>query len=272
MSVLIEATVIVTGVAIAIGALVGLRTIIPAGGAYTQIGRAGAIFGVLGTAFAVLLAFVIFLAFQSYARAQAAAGQEAVAVTDLARSADLIGSPARPMLRGELLCYARTVVADEWPAMAAGRQSSTVEDWIDRFQGTIDGLQVATPKQAVALSQWLAQASERRQGRRERLSEATAQVPVEVWLVLLAGGAFVLATLLAFADPAERLFLQCLLIGGTTVLVVGSLLLVRFLDHPFGRGAGSIRPTAMQLAISQLERSSGQNASLCDRVGRVSSG
>ena len=62
------------------------------------------------------------------------------------------------------------------------------------------------------------------------------------------------ATLLAFADPAERLVLQCLLTGGTTVLVVGSLLLVRFLDHPFGGGADSIRPTAMQLSISQFER------------------
>ena len=129
-----------------------------------------------------------------------------------------------------------------------------------------------TPKQAVALSQWLTQASERRQGRRERISEAETQVPVEVWVVLLAGGAFVLATLLAFADPAERLLLQSLLIGGTTVLVVGARLLVRFLDQPFGGGVGSIRPTAMQLSITQLERSSDRSADLCDRFGRPSSG
>jgi hypothetical protein len=37
----------------------------PAGGFYTDVDRAGAIFGVVGTAFAVLLAFVIFVAFQS---------------------------------------------------------------------------------------------------------------------------------------------------------------------------------------------------------------
>ena len=113
----------------------------------------------LGTAFAILLAFVIFLAFQSYARAQAAAGQEAVAVTDLARSANLIGQP-RP---------------------------------------------TDAPRRAALLR------TPRCRGRVARI-------------------------------------LQCLLIGGTTVLVVGS-----------------IRPTAMQLSISQFERSSSQNAALRSR-------
>ena len=59
---------------------------------------AAAVFGVLGVAFAVLLAFVMFLGFESYVRAHEGASREAVAVSQLARVSRLF-----PVAQGEEL-------------------------------------------------------------------------------------------------------------------------------------------------------------------------
>jgi hypothetical protein len=67
----------------AIAAMYLVRRRAPAGGFFTDVQRAGSIFGVLGTAFAVLLAFVIFVAFESYDHARSQAQQEADAVQKL---------------------------------------------------------------------------------------------------------------------------------------------------------------------------------------------
>lgn len=64
-------------------------------------------FGVLGTAFAVLLAFVILLALQSYGNAKENAGQEAVAVTQLYRTTALLGPDGRTTARATRLLRAR---------------------------------------------------------------------------------------------------------------------------------------------------------------------
>ena len=54
---------------------------LPPGGYFVEVGRASGVFGVLGTAFAVILGFVILLALPSYGNGKQKAGQEAVAVT-----------------------------------------------------------------------------------------------------------------------------------------------------------------------------------------------
>lgn len=57
-----------------------------------------------------------------------------------------------------------------------------------------------------------------------------------------------------FADPAERHLIQTLLIGTVTVIVVTSLLVVDFFDHPYRDRPGGLRPAAMEATLSTLER------------------
>ena len=69
----------------------GLADVWPHGGSAARDGLladavpAAAVFGVLGVAFAVLLAFVMFLAFENYIRAHEGASREAVAISQLDR-------------------------------------------------------------------------------------------------------------------------------------------------------------------------------------------
>jgi hypothetical protein len=50
------------------------------------------------------------------------------------------------------------------------------------------------------------------------------------------------------------------------IIVVSGLVLVRFLDHPYENKSGSIRPTAMERTLAQMEREyreSGQAVARC---------
>src|SRR5215211_3416904 len=115
MNPFVAIAIIVFAVAVTITLMLVVRHFAaPAGGFFTDSDRAAGVFGVTGTGFAVLLAFVIFLSFSSYDRAREKASVEAVAVSQLFRTARLFSPDSRRVLHGELICYARGVVHDEW--------------------------------------------------------------------------------------------------------------------------------------------------------------
>jgi Protein of unknown function (DUF4239) len=273
MNPLLALAIIAFAVAITVTLMLGVRRFAaPSGGFFTDPDRAAGVFGVTGTGFAVLLAFVIFLSFSSYDRARDKASVEAVAISQLFRTAKLFPPEAQRQLHGELICYGRAVVHDEWKTMRDERESPLVNGWLLRIEQTIDGIQVHGEKQRVAYGHWFEQAAERREGRRGRLTEAEPLVPSLVWLALFLGGALIVAYMCFYADPAEPAFVQALMMGGVTAMVVAGMLVVRFLDRPYENASGSIKPTAMTMSVRRMEdESSGTDtraASLCDQRGR----
>jgi hypothetical protein len=248
------------------------RFVAPAGGFFSDSDRAAAVFGVTGTGFAVLLAFVIFLSYSSYDRAREKASVEAVAISQLFRTARLFSLDIQRTLQGELICYARAVVHDEWNTMRDGRESPVVDGWLARFEQTVDGIQVRGDEQRVAYEHWFGQGDERQEGRRGRLAEAQPLVPSLVWLALLFGGALIVAYMCFYADPAERAVVQAMMIGGVTTMVVAGLLVVWFLDRPYENASGSIKPTSMTRTLQRMEAEASASelgvAELCDERGR----
>src|SRR5690349_24149910 len=89
----------------------------PAGSRFTDGDRASGVFGVLATGFALLAGFVVFLAFETFDSARAGADAEARIVAHQFETVQFLPSPARERLSGELVCYARSVVHQEWPQM-----------------------------------------------------------------------------------------------------------------------------------------------------------
>src|SRR6476620_11414733 len=80
-----------------------------------------------------MLACVIFLALQSYQRARQGSSVEAIAVAELHSVAAVFQPPTSDRLQGELVCYGRAVIEDEWRTMREGRSSELVQSWIDRL-------------------------------------------------------------------------------------------------------------------------------------------
>jgi hypothetical protein len=271
MSLLLSFAIIVAAVAGAIALMIAVRRFAPEGGFFTDSDRAAGVFGVTGTGFAVLLAFVIFLAFSSFDRANEKASIEAVAITQLYRTAKLFSPDMRRQLHGELICYARAVIHDEWKAMRDGGESPLVDAWLARIEATVEGIQPRGDTQRVAYDHWFNQAAERREGRRGRLSEAEPLVPPLVWLALFLGGALIVAYMCFYADPAEPVVVQAMMMGAITTMVVAGMLVVRFLDRPYNGATGSIEPTAMTTTLRGMEAPTGAStgaARLCNDDGR----
>jgi hypothetical protein len=264
--------------AIIAGAVIGAVTLMslarrraPTGGFFTDLDRAAGVFGVLGTSFAVLLAFVIFVAFESYVNAKDKAGQEAVSVTELYHTARLFPSPAREELADQMICYARSVIADEWPTMGKQRQSTLVRGWLARLDATSEQGDLAG-KRAVAFGHWLDQSAARREGRRGRLAEAKPFVPQPLWFVLILGAVVLVGFMCFFADRSEAFPVQAMMIGTITAVVVSGLLVIRFLDRPYENRNGSIRPTEMRQTLELIEqerkRADQELRAPCDEHGR----
>jgi hypothetical protein len=116
--------------------------------------------------------------------------------------------------------------------------------------------------------------AERREGRRARLVEADPVVPAAVWLLLLVGAAVTISYLTLFADPRDRSWVQALIIGSVTLLVVAGLLVVAFLDRPYQQDGAYVAPSEMQTTIRLIEHEFAGDPTFqppCDDQGRPAS-
>src|SRR6476620_10056320 len=111
--------IVVVVAAAAIAAMLLVRRRAPEGSYFEDGDRAAGVFGVLATGFAILAGFVVVLAFQSYDDSRSGGETEARIVAHQFETVQYLPMPARAQLSGELVCYARSVVHQEWPRMGS---------------------------------------------------------------------------------------------------------------------------------------------------------
>ena len=253
MLVWIASLVAAVAVATAIASRLFVRSRMPEKGWFVDSSRADTYMSVIGTMFAVVLAFVILFSLQSYQHARDGASREAVAVAELHVIADVMGGESGGSLHGELNCYARSVISDEWPAMRSGTSSEVVQSWVDAMANDLAATNPVGPKQEIAYAQWFDEQAQRREGRRARLAEATPPVPTPLWIVLGIGAAALIAYMCAQADRREPRLIQAIPIGLVAALVASALTVVFFLDHPYANWSGSIKPVEMERTLATIE-------------------
>ena len=104
---------------LAIGGLLWIRHRSPHGGHFGDTSRAAGLFSILATTFAVLFAFVVFLSFNAYDKTRAGASTEATTLLQQLETVQFLPASVAPQLSGELVCYGRAVVHQEWPRIGA---------------------------------------------------------------------------------------------------------------------------------------------------------
>jgi hypothetical protein len=253
MSLAVGTVITLLAVAIAVAAMLLVRRGAPDGSYFADGDRASGIFGVLATGFSVLLGFVIFLAFQSYDESASGAETEAVVVVQQFRAAQFLSARDAERYSGALVCYGRSVVHEEWPEMQDGKQPSGLNPWGVRLFQTLRGVEPHSASQQAAYSQLLDQISEREQARNDRLHAADGVVPPPLWIVLFLIAGVIFAYMLFFADSGERAVSQAMLIGSATAVIVAMIVLLWFLDNPYQKGVGGLRPTAMERTIATMD-------------------
>jgi Protein of unknown function (DUF4239) len=238
--------------ALAITALLLVRRRAPEGSFFSDGDRASGVFGVLATGFAIFAGFVIFLAFTTYDQSRAGAEAEALLVVQQFETAQFLAPETRDRLSGEIVCYGRSVVAQEWPEMREG-DVDAINPWGLALFRTIRAASPSGTVQEAAFAKWLDQTSDREEARRDRIHGAAGITPTTIWIVLLLSAGIVFAFMLFFADPAELKRSQAMLVGSATTIVVVTLLAIFALDNPYRPGLGSIQPAAMERTLRTLD-------------------
>jgi hypothetical protein len=239
--------------AVTITAMLIVRRRAPEGSYFKDGDRASGVFGVLAGGFAIFAGFIIFLAFTTYDQSRSGAEAEAITVIQQVESAELFPPAVRHRLAGQLVCYARSVVHQEWPQMVAGQGGDTINPWGAALFQT---LRVADPKTAIeqtAYGKYLDQRSDRENGRNDRLHGAEGIIPTSIWLVLILIAGVVFVFMLFFADSGEGALSQAMLMGSATTVIVLTLAAINALDNPYRDGLGQIKPVAMERSLRILD-------------------
>jgi hypothetical protein len=268
---LLWAGLIVVGVtAVAVAAMLVVRRTAPEGSYFEDGDRAAGVFGVLATGFAVLIGFVVFLAFESFDTSRSGAEEEARIVTQQYETAQFLPAAVRAVVSGQLVCYARAVVHQEWPRLESGTLGESVNPWAAAMFRTMRTVEPRLASEQTAYDKWFDERSDRESARADRTHGAEGVIPVPLWIVLFLSAAIIFGFMLLFADSAERAFVQAAMIGGVAVVISSTLLLLWFLDNPYHGGIGGLRPTAMERSLELLQeerRVVGAVSPPCDAVG-----
>lgn len=262
-------TVAVAGAAVTAMLLVRRRA--PEGSYFSDGDRASGVFGVLATGFSVLLGFIVFLSFTSFDQARTGAETEALMVAQQVETAQLLPQPAGATLTGQLVCYGRSVVGDEWGRMRAGTIGDSVNPWGVAMFHTLQTVDPRTVAQQSAYDQWLGQTAEREEARLDRVHGAVGVIPTTIWVVLFFVAGVIFVYMLFFADPAEGPATQAMLMGSVTAVITMLFLLLTSLDNPFHGGVGGLEPTAMEQTLRILDEALGSAGVVvsppCDAAG-----
>jgi hypothetical protein len=254
VSILWTIIVVIAVDAAAIAAILLVRRRAPEGSYFTDGDRASGVFGVLAGGFAIFAGFIIFLSFSTYDQSRSGAETEALTVIQQYETATFMPTAARARLTGEIVCYARSVVGQEWPAMEQGRGGDTINPWAIALFQSLQRTEPSTASEEAAYGKWLDQTSDREQARQDRLHGAEGIVPSSIWLVLILIALVVFAYMLFFADSGEGAVSQAMLIGSATTVIVLTLIAIEALDHPYRPGIGQIQPVAMERTLRLLDQ------------------
>jgi hypothetical protein len=265
--------IVVASASVAIAVMLLVRRNAPDGSYFHDGDRASGVFGVLATGFSVLLGLVVVLAFTSFDASRSGAETEALTLSQQFETAQFMPPQVRGRLGGELVCYGRSVVGEEWPRMEDGTLGDAVNPWGVALFRTLKTVEPRAASEQTAYDKWLDQRTDREAARNARIHGAVGVIPTPLWIVLFVIAGLIFVFMLFFADSGEPALVQATLMGTVAAAVTSILLVIAFLDHPFGPGAGSLRPVAMQRTLrvlDQEQRLVGQAAPIpCDANGRA---
>jgi hypothetical protein len=257
MDLLLDVLIVVAAVAVAVATMLGVRRRAPDGSYFSDGDRASGVFGVLATGFTRLLGLIVVLAFTSYDDSKTGAEAEALAVVQQFETAQFLPDAARERLGGELICYGRSVVGQEWPRLETGSETGAINPWSLAMFRTMQAVQPERAAEQSAYDKWFDLTSTREAARRDRVHASEGVIPTPLWRVLFFIAAIIVVYMLFFADSGERAVTQGVLMGSLVAVVVATLLLLQILDNPYRRGVSELRPVAMQQTLGLIDQAQG---------------
>ena len=211
----------------------------------------GIIIAVSGTMYAVILGFLTVVAWEHFQEARNLVVLESDADIDAWHSAVGLPEAVRNRVRTDMIAYADTMIAHEWPMMRKGMFDSDAPiitmDALDAAGGFVP----ANNGESNAQAQVMQQLTAIHDARQQRIAMNGSGVSWLEWLVLAIGGVCIVCFCWLFHLRNPRTHL---LMTSTVVTMIASILVLLFeLQYPFRSDVG-IGPQAWQGALAHLHQ------------------
>jgi Protein of unknown function (DUF4239) len=223
-----------------------------------DLGLTSAVYGTLGTIYAVLIAFVVSGVWQSFSSASTAVSSEANALTDLVFIIGQIPEERSGTTRELAKAYVRSVV-DRWGALVEATIGHTHVEEITldtsfALMRSIMDLKPADGRESSLYAQALDLTSVWLDARRDRLRSAQGNTAKALWGLLIAGAFVLFAFHGMFVTHVWAVWAGLLL--GFSLIVGLAFYLIFSLDSPF-TGKLSAGPEPFLWLLNSLDRSDG---------------
>jgi hypothetical protein len=189
------------------------------------------IFTLAGVLYAVLVAFVVVVVWEQFDQAQKDTESEAVAISDLLRDSEGLPPAVRPAIQQSLIAYINDVVNDEFPRMRRGEPIEQQSDHLTRVWQSFLQVQPVTEREISFYRESITRLDDLGSARKSRISSSQSEIPGEMWVMLLGGGAVMLIFTYLFGTP--DLVLHGVLIALAGALLAFVLYLIFAMEHPF---------------------------------------
>lgn len=204
-----------------------------------------------GLVYGVYLAFTVVIVWGHFQDAENTATSEATRLSELWRDADTL--PGGDAIQRQLLAYTRSVIHDDWPAMAAQNAGSEVTSReYESLWRTYYGVRLAPSDaaQAAFFRESLVQLNELGRERRMRVHSGAADIPPMMWGLLVLGGIGMIG--FTYLIGTEHAWLQTTVTAFVAGTLTWAVLIVFALADPYS-GDVSVRPEAFQSVLQSFE-------------------
>lgn len=206
---------------------------------------------VIGTLFSVLLGFLVAGAIQRFDEARINVQEEAGALADVFRGASGFPEPLRTELQNKCIGYADIVITKEWKLMEDKKSSADAWDtYSDIWRLCVEFIP-SNEGQSNVHQAVLGAISHLGNYRTLRFAAMVNQLPLGMWLVVLAGGGATIAFTYFFEVKNEKT--QVLMTGLVATVMALNIFLLANYDYPFS-GDVHVSSAAFELDLDLFKK------------------
>jgi hypothetical protein len=210
---------------------------------------AGFVFAVVGPMYAILLAFVVFVVWGYYQDAKSAGSNVAVSLYAIWGVSNGFDGQEGVEIRQAAIAYAESVIHDDWPALARGKQSPRTTAAIGALRGRIQAFNPVSNRDNDLYQSALSDMHDLTVARASRTLKGAQTVHPVLWVGLIVGA--VISSGFSYLFGIRDSLGHALMTGVLTISIVGILFIIKTIDGPY-RGDVSVRPDAMQQTLDMM--------------------
>ncbi|HKF90734.1 MAG TPA: hypothetical protein VKC52_04555 [Acidimicrobiia bacterium] len=206
------------------------------------------VLGFVGAAYGLLLGLLVVFAVGHYSDTRREAQREASSLVALWDTVDVYPSEPRDAVRHDLICYMRSIVADDWPAMERGSRLEVPRTLVfgDRVRAGVRGLPLDDERQASAFGRASTLITDAGESRQQLLFFTEPEIPTVLWVLIYVDAILLVFLLVTHYAGSPRGRVGAL--GAVTALLTVLVVVLVMLDNPFATGA-QVHPDSMRDAI-----------------------